>query len=198
MNEDERFARVRVRRRLLPLLETFNPRAAEALSRAAGLLREDSAALDRLASELLERAGDKGSAKGRAEVVAGGGGPSDESFNGVESTGESFTGVEVQCEEFQGEELERDSLIHAATWPLRVDVLRAAMPALRRRALRLWLARGRGLRRLGLAHLAGVERLLEGARGGRVAELPGGGRVERRRGLLIFVPKNVEKGRVET
>ncbi|HEX8186709.1 MAG TPA: tRNA lysidine(34) synthetase TilS, partial [Pyrinomonadaceae bacterium] len=56
MNDDEGFARVRVRRRLLPLLETFNPRAAEALARAASLLREDSAALDRLAAALLEEA----------------------------------------------------------------------------------------------------------------------------------------------
>ncbi|HEX8294546.1 MAG TPA: tRNA lysidine(34) synthetase TilS, partial [Pyrinomonadaceae bacterium] len=39
MNRDERFARVRVRHRLLPLLETFNPRAAEALARTASLLR---------------------------------------------------------------------------------------------------------------------------------------------------------------
>src|SRR5215204_4195323 len=56
MNDDERFARVRVRRQLLPLLETFNPRAAEALARAAALLREDSAALDEMASALLEGA----------------------------------------------------------------------------------------------------------------------------------------------
>src|SRR5829696_3076038 len=39
MNEDERFARVRVRRKLLPLLETFNPRAAHALARTADLLQ---------------------------------------------------------------------------------------------------------------------------------------------------------------
>jgi tRNA(Ile)-lysidine synthase len=139
MNEDERFARVRVRRRLLPLLETFNPRAVESLARAASLLREDSAALESLAAELLEEANAKVSDE------AGG------------------------------------------AWPLRVEALAAARPALRRRALRQWLARGRGgLRRIELAHLVAVERLLEGARGGRVAELPGGGRVERRRGLLVF------------
>jgi hypothetical protein len=34
--------------------------------------------------------------------------------------------------------------------------------------------------------LLGVERLCEGSRGGRVAELPGGDGVERRRGLLTF------------
>jgi tRNA(Ile)-lysidine synthase len=150
MNEDERFTRVRVRRRLLPLLETFNPRAVEALARAAGLLREDSAALERLASVLLEEA--------RAET------PTD--------AAEQWTDTAEQREE---------------AWPLRVEVLAAALPALRHHALRLWLARGRGgLRRLSLAHLLSVERLLEGTRGGRVAELPGGSRVERRRGLLLF------------
>ena len=151
MNEDERFARVRLRRRLVPLLETFNPRAVEALGRAAGLLREDSAALERLAAALLEEA--------RAE-------------SGAEA---ARTG---------GEEARAES-----AWPLRVEVLAAAQPALRRRALRLWLARGRGdLRRLSRANLLGVERLLAGERGGRVAELPGGGSVERRRGLLLFRP----------
>jgi tRNA(Ile)-lysidine synthase len=147
MNEDERFARVRVRRRLLPLLETFNPRATEALARAAELLREDSAALDAQAASLLEGA--------RAE------------------------GVQIRNEGADFQE------VHA--WPLRVEVLAAALPALRRRALRLWLARGRGgLRRLSRAHLLAVERLLAGERGGRVAELPGGASVERRRGLIIF------------
>jgi tRNA(Ile)-lysidine synthase len=146
MNDDEAYARVRVRRRLLPLLETFNPRAAEALSRAAGLLREDSAALDALAAALLEEA--------RAEA------------------------------EDSGEER-----VEAGAWPLRVGALASASSAVRRRALRLWLARGRGdLRRISQAHLLGVERLCEGERGGRVAELPGGSSVERRRSLLLFRP----------
>jgi tRNA(Ile)-lysidine synthase len=141
MNEDEGFARVRLRRRVLPLLETFNPRAVEALARAADLLHEDSAALEALASGLLEEAA------------------------------------------------ETTSPDEGAARPLRVDVLARALPALRRRALRLWLARGRGdLRRVGLQHVKAVERLLAGERGGRLAELPGGGRVERRRGLLLFHP----------
>jgi tRNA(Ile)-lysidine synthase len=142
MNEDERFARVRVRRRLLPLLESFNPRASEAIARAAELLREDASALELLASRLLEDAR-------------------------------------------EGSEVER----HEAG-PLRVAALKEAPAALRRRALRQWIGRGRGgLRRLSLAHLLAVERLLEGERGGRVAELPGGCRVERRRGLLRFLPR---------
>jgi tRNA(Ile)-lysidine synthase len=123
---------------LLPLLETFNPRAAETIARAAGLLREESSALEGFAARLLEDA--------RAESV--------------ESHG---------------------------AWPLRVEVLNGAPAALRRRALRLWVARGRGgLRRISLANVSAVERLLKGERGGRVAELPGGARVERRKGLLTF------------
>ncbi len=155
LNEDERFARVRVRRQLLPLLETFNPRVVAALARTAELLRADADALDVQAAQLLLTA--------QTQAIA------------------------------EGE--------HAA-WPLRVDVLRAASVALRRRALRHWLKAGRGdLRRLTLPHVCAVERLLVGERGGRVAELPGGAAVERRRGLLIFhasaphlVRLKVEKG----
>lgn len=161
MNDDEGFARVRLRRRVMPLLETFNPRAVEALARAADLLHEDARALGVLAAELLEEAGERPAAVRLAEGQTAGG-----------------TAAEGDEPAAEGE---------GAARPLRVDVLARALPALRRRALRLWLARGRGdLRRVGLAHLRAVEHLLEGERGGRVAELPGGGRVERRRGLLLF------------
>jgi tRNA(Ile)-lysidine synthase len=144
MNEDERFARVRVRRQLLPLLESFNPRVVEALSRTAELLREDASALNAAAEELLSLASEEeknaGSEKGASVLM-----------------------------------------------PLSVDVLGRASVAVRRRALRLWLARGRGdLRRLELVHVAGVEKLLTGERGGRVAELPGDCFVERRRGRLLL------------
>jgi tRNA(Ile)-lysidine synthase len=78
---------------------------------------------------------------------------------------------------------------------LRVDVLREAPGGLRRRALRLWIERGRGsTRRLELVHLRGVEALLEGTRGGRTALLPGGGKVHRKRGWLYLDAKKVEKG----
>jgi tRNA(Ile)-lysidine synthase len=144
MNEDERFARVRVRRCLLPLMQTFNGRVVEALARTARLLREDAAALEMAASELLSAA--------------------------------------------------REDAAQAVS-PLRVDVLRGAPVALRRRALRQWIAHGRGdLRRLEMTHLLAVEALLKGQRGGRVAELPGGARVTRKLGRLYFDIKRVEKG----
>jgi tRNA(Ile)-lysidine synthase len=144
MNADERFARVRVRKTLLPLMRTFNGRVVEALARTAQLLREDASALEMAATELLNAASVDG-----AQAVS----------------------------------------------PLRVDVLRCAPVALRRRALRQWIARGRGdLRRLEMAHLVAVERLLKGERGGRRIELPGGARVSRKRGLIYFDVKRVEKG----
>lgn len=54
MNVDERFTRVRVRRQLLPLMESFNPKIVEALVRTAELLREDASALDVAAAHLLD------------------------------------------------------------------------------------------------------------------------------------------------
>lgn len=144
MNMDERFARVRVRRNLLPLMQTFNGRIVETLARTASLLREDASALELAASELLRAASED-----VAEPVS----------------------------------------------PLRVEVLRSAPTALRRRALRQWIGRGRGdLRRLEMAHLLAVEALLRGERGGRVAELPGGASVSRKLGRLYFHAKRVEKG----
>jgi tRNA(Ile)-lysidine synthase len=143
MNEDESFARVRVRRQLLPLMETFNPRIVESLTRVSGLLREDAEVINMMAEELLKVAG-----------------------------------VE---EKRASESVENAQLSDA----LNVNILADAPSAVRRRALRLWIGRGRGdLRRLELVHLLGVEKLLEGERGGRVAELPGGSFVERRGGKV--------------
>ncbi len=57
--------------------------------------------------------------------------------------------------------------------------------AIRRRALREWIRRSRGdLGRVEMVHLIAVEKLLQGDEGGRVAELPGGMQVIRRRGML--------------
>ena len=141
MNIDEQFARVRVRRQLLPLMKTFNPRVIEALSRAADLLREDKAALEGAATRLLQLA----------------------TRNKPEN---------------------KDANEASQLW---ADMLRIAPSALRRRALRQWISRGRGdLRRIELAHIRAVETLLDGARGGRTIELPGGARVSRNRGWLQF------------
>jgi tRNA(Ile)-lysidine synthase len=54
MNANEAFARVRVRTQVIPLLKSFNPKAEEAISRAAEILREDNSALEAAAARLIE------------------------------------------------------------------------------------------------------------------------------------------------
>jgi len=56
MNNDLGFSRVRVRRQLLPLMQSFNNRIVEAISRTATQLREDRAVLATDSDELLQRA----------------------------------------------------------------------------------------------------------------------------------------------
>ncbi|HLE61942.1 MAG TPA: tRNA lysidine(34) synthetase TilS, partial [Pyrinomonadaceae bacterium] len=143
MNQDENFARVKIRRQLLPLMQSFNNRIVETLFRTASLLREDSTTLAGDAAQLLERATERMELKGETNHPT-----------------------------------------------LNVNVLAKAPAALRRRALRQWLSEGRGhLRRVEHVHLVGVERLLEGNRGGRVAELPDGTKVRRSRGHLELIVK---------
>lgn len=146
MNDDERFVRVKVRKQLLPLMQTFNGKIVEALARTANLLREDAAALTEAAERVLEQA-----------------------KNGP------IPGAET-----------------AAT-PLKISVLAAAPPSIRRRALRQWIYKGVGhLRRIEMVHLLAVEGLLEGTRG-RGVELPNGTKVTRKRGWLYLSVKKVEK-----
>lgn len=78
MNLDESFARVRVRRQLLPLMERFNPKVVQGLTRTAEILREDTIALDAAAAKLLELAAEstgaarngKGGASLRLDLLA--------------------------------------------------------------------------------------------------------------------------------
>ena len=136
MNQDERFSRVRVRKQLLPLMQSFNNKIVEALSRTAVLLREDADALSVEAERLLSAA-------------------------------------------TRSRETVNDSV------SLNVRVMAEAPPAVRRRALRLWLEAERGhLRRLEMVHLIAIDRLLTGNHGGRVAQLPDGGLVTRKHGWL--------------
>ncbi|MGH9897572.1 MAG: tRNA lysidine(34) synthetase TilS [Pyrinomonadaceae bacterium] len=149
MNEDLTFSRVRVRRILIPLLEQFNGRIVETLSRMAELLWDEALALEAAAARLLREA----------------------------------AGTETETKNGQ-----TDKILFTASG-LKIDVLERALPAIRRRTLRLWIAQMRkpyGLRRLDASHIFAIEKLIEGERGGRVAQLPGGCTIERRRGLLIL------------
>ncbi len=56
MNENEEFSRVRIRKQLLPLMQSFNNKIVEALSRTATLLREDADVLALEAEKLLTAA----------------------------------------------------------------------------------------------------------------------------------------------
>jgi tRNA(Ile)-lysidine synthase len=77
---------------------------------------------------------------------------------------------------------------------LRLDLIKLAPVALRRRALRLWLMRHRGsLTRIDLAHIAAIEKLLVSTKSGRIIELPGGATVIRKGGFLQFCAS--ERGR---
>jgi len=137
MNADESFARVRVRKQLLPLMESFNPRFIQGIARSAEILREDNAALEAAAARLLELSQ-------------------------------------------QPDEKRRGN-------SLRIDLLRVAPVALRRRALRLWLAQHRGdLTRIEQVHVAALENLLVSTKSGRVIELPGGATAYRQGGLLHY------------
>ncbi len=149
MNQDESYARVRVRKQLLPLMHSFNNKIVEALSRTATLLREDAGALSNEANKLLRLASPQNSAKKRENPAR-----------------------------------------------LNVDVLASAPAAVRRRALRQWISQGRGdLRRLEMVHLLAVDSLIEGNRGGRIAELPDGGKVVRQREWLeLRASVNGKKG----
>lgn len=175
MNVDERFARVRVRRQLLPLLETFNPRAAETLARTAGLLRREADALENLGGKLLleacRDARTLGEKKGLDNVAA-----ERPAANEKDAIADENAAIEGQS-------------------ALSVEVLRGADEAVRSYALRSWIASHRGdLRRIESVHIEAVERLLTDGRGGRVAQLPCGSWVERRRGLLVFHAGEKKKG----
>jgi tRNA(Ile)-lysidine synthase len=176
MNVDERFARVRVRRQLLPLLETFNPRATETLARTAKLLRREADALENLGGKLLlEACRDARNSSTRARR------------GGSAQAARQFADEKVAIE---------DSLLSGEGYlSLSVEVLRGADAAVRSYALRSWLAARRGdLRRIEWVHIEAVEKLLTDGRGGRVAQLPCGSWVERRHGLLVFHAGEKKKG----
>lgn len=140
MNVDESFARVRVRRQLLPLMKSFNPKIVESLARSAEILRNESDALDGAARRLVEFAGDTKSHSKKAPES------------------------------------------------LRIDLLQLAQPALRHRALRLWIMEHReNLRRLERVHIAAIDSLIFSRKSGRLVELPGGGKIARTSGRLHYL-----------
>lgn len=173
MNDDESFARVKVRKQLLPLLLSFNPKFVETVGRSSALLREDANLLSSLAHALLESAAD---GKGQELRTARKG-----------SKGRPSVKTAIRDSDDP----------RTKTPPVSVKVLAAAPPAIRRRALRQWILENVGsLRRLEMVHLLALERLVE-VNGGRMIELPNGIRVRRQRDWLYLSVKTVEKGDVD-
>jgi tRNA(Ile)-lysidine synthase len=68
MNLDENFNRVRVRKDLVPLLESFNPRFIETIARSAEILRDDNSALEAAAGRILDLAGSEGARTGKLRI----------------------------------------------------------------------------------------------------------------------------------
>ena len=129
MNEDLGFARVRVRKLLLPMLAEFNPNIIGTLANTANLMRAD-------------------------------------------------------LEEREPETSDR----------LRIaDLERLPKPELYA-VIRSWLGQRRGnLRSLELKHIQAIDRLIFSGKSGRIAELPGGGRVVKRGGWLRYENIQVDK-----
>src|SRR5688500_17006224 len=69
MNDDQRFSRVKVRKQLLPLMQSFNNRIVEALSRTASQLREDADVLGNDSDALLKRAAVLNHLEGETETT---------------------------------------------------------------------------------------------------------------------------------
>lgn len=180
MNHDEAFARVRVRKQLLPLMKSFNPRIVEALSRTAMLLNEDAVALSAEAGRLLELAIQNPQQPGRTPRVSKG-------SLSLPLNPRALANARASAGMGENSETEAPSLS--------VGVLLQSPAAVRRRALREWILRSRGdLNRLEMVHLVAVEKLLRGDRGGRVAELPAGMIVTRKRGMLeLWHKKGLKK-----
>lgn len=182
MNEDEAFARVRVRKQLLPLMQSFNNRVVEALSRTATLLSEDATALSDEAGRLLEVAARNPEASSRTPTVRGHPSRTPTVREGNVRHKRTLAYPRGAAWRTSAGTAENNETKSPA---LSVTTLLQAPPAVRRRALREWILRSRGdLNRLERVHLIAVERLLEGDRGGRVAELPAGMIVTRKRGML--------------
>jgi hypothetical protein len=149
-------------------MKSFNNRVVEALSRTASLLNEDALALAAEANRLLDLAAQNPEKPSRSPIVRKGSVPR-----------QSRALANARASAWVATDSEAKPPL------LSVSVLLKWPAAVRRRALREWILRWRGdLNRVEMVHLVSVEKLLSGERGGRMAELPDGMTVTRRRGLL--------------
>jgi tRNA(Ile)-lysidine synthase len=166
-NDDRAFTRVRVRRDALPALErALGPGVSEALARTARLLRDDADALDAWAERVL------------AELVPGTATEPDTAADTDLKT-DLETGREAGLKTGLGTALETDGLAVAAL----AELPRAVRTRVLRRAA---IAAGSPPGALAAVHVEAADRLVSDWRGQCHVDLPGGVRVFRRYGKLLF------------
>ncbi len=164
-NADARFTRVRLRTEVLPLLEdVLGGGVAEALARTAAQLRDDDAALDAAARELLAAAAADGACRDAA--------------HGLPDRG---TRADHACRDAVHALPDRGT--RAGEGELVAAVLAPAPAAVRRRALRAWLAAA-GAAGLTDRHLRAADDLVGRWRGQGAVALPGRLELVREHGRL--------------
>lgn len=186
-NADPGYTRVRVRTEVLPLLEdVLGGGVAQALGRTADQLREDGAVLDALADELLraallpaaERTGPRVSGTDAARPDLDSPGSDQEMLaTPARATVPAPTPEPVALDDHQ--QLPPASGPGDTGHPtLSIEILATAPAALRRRAVRAWLAE-QGISGLMNAHLQAVDELVGNWRGQGAVAVSGGGRTHR-------------------
>ncbi|MCY7348196.1 MAG: tRNA lysidine(34) synthetase TilS [Pyrinomonadaceae bacterium] len=88
----------------------------------------------------------------------------------------------------------RKPIIESQIEDLPLKDLKDIFPSIRRLILRDWLKKNRGnLRRLELKHIEAIEQLIFSRKSGRLIELPGGAKIVKKDGKLVFQKTKVEK-----
>ena len=182
-NFDPSYARARVRHQALPALEAaLGPGIAEALARSAAQLSADCAALDAIAAAEEWRIHRAGPGTGVARAGAAG------------RAGSGPVGIPVPGGGAVATAQPADPAAHAGVGAaaelravLDIDGLDGLAAAVRGRVLRsAALAAGCPGGSLSASHVAALDALVTGWHGQRGADLPGGIRVQRRYGKLLF------------
>ena len=195
-NFDPSYARARVRHQALPALEAaLGPGIAEALARSAVQLSADCAALDAIAAAEEWRIHRAGPGPGPADAggaAAGGRGVAGDGLGGTgvatAAPGSAAAGGGAATAQ------PADPAAHAGVGAgaelravLDIDGLDGLAAAVRGRVLRsAALAAGCPGGSLSASHVAALDALVTGWHGQRGADLPGGIRVQRRYGKLLF------------
>jgi len=196
-NSDSGYARVRVRTRILPLLEELlGPGVTEALARTADQLRADADALDGIAAERavsLLNAGMQEPGSGLVDGCSPDGAARDGRAAGHGTPGGSSVAADGPPETGACRPEDRAIQTGAIDWratdvqPLDTAELAALPPAIRTRLLRMAaIAAGSPAGALTAKHVADMDALVTGWHGQSWIDLPGGVRCRRRHDRLHF------------